>query len=100
MKLELTLQDCVLGPTTWTVFTRGVAYRSVLELVEEECSFEEEGLSKDIELLPFDARTYSQFLSIVQGRHSQHKAQNLLGSGLINRLKAKNTKNNKNHLPL
>jgi len=92
MKLKLTLQDRVLGPTTWTVFTGGTEYRSVLEAAEEECSSEEEGFSKDIEVLPSDARSYSQFPSTVRGRHSQHKAQKLLGSGLINRIKANNPK--------
>jgi hypothetical protein len=55
MKLKLTLQDRVLRPTTWTVFTGGAEYHSVLEPVEEECSSEEEGFSKDIEVLPSDA---------------------------------------------
>jgi hypothetical protein len=77
MKLKLTLQDRVLGPTTWTVFTRGAEYCWVLEAVEEEYSFEEEGFSEDIEVLPSDARTYSQFPSTVRGRHSQHEAQKL-----------------------
>jgi hypothetical protein len=92
MKLKLTLQDRVFGPTMWTVFIGGAEYRWVLEPVEEEYSSEEEGFSEDIEVLPSDARTYSQFSSTVQGRHSQHKAQKLLGSSLINRLKANNTK--------
>jgi hypothetical protein len=77
MKLKLTLQDRVLGPTTWTVFTGGAEYRWVLEPVEEEYSSEEEGFSEDIEVLPSDARTYSQFPSTVRGRHSQHEAQKL-----------------------
>jgi hypothetical protein len=55
MKLKLTLQDRVLGPTMWTVFTGGAEYCSVLEPVEEECSSEEKGFSKDIEVLPYDA---------------------------------------------
>jgi hypothetical protein len=75
MKLKLTLQDRVLGPTTWTVFTGGAEYRWVLEAVEEEYSSEEEGFSEDIEVLPSNARTYSQFPSTVRGRHSQHEAQ-------------------------
>jgi hypothetical protein len=41
MKLKLTLQDRVLGPSTCTIFNGGAEYCSVLELVEEECSFEE-----------------------------------------------------------
>jgi len=92
MKLKLTLQDRVLGPTTWTVLTRRVEYRSVLEPIQEECSSEEEGFSKDIEVLPSDARSYSQFLFIVRGRHSQHKAQKNLGSSLINIIQANNAK--------
>jgi hypothetical protein len=34
--LKLTLQDRVLGPTTWTGFTERTGYHEELELLDEE----------------------------------------------------------------